>query len=444
MGLEIASIQNEQLLSIAKNADVDKDGTLKKEEYSLFAQEATKAGIDYETISETLNFNGFQRWIHDVDKVCTDGQDDGKLSFGEKMESFGKGLAGMVKGVINHPIATAVSVGVGAAAVALTGGAILPVMIAAGATVGAGMIGVGAYKAATADTDAKAKQAWETIGTGTFAVGASALGAKSALNQASKAGVTSAQGAKDLSVGKALVQNFKSIPEALKVSKSNTITNLTGVLAPNGALTTADMKAYIDSEGNVLKQKVIPEGTKYIGSKGVVTVDSESVLIADKSGKLSHISYQEMLNKYGLTESHIKDMPSQKVADIIFKNLNQENVLTIDAKSMHADAMVSRGTLFAREMDGGINAYIKADLLKEKGVDLLYGYNNYNGNDPLLGYKVNGKIYEFPELECNMFNMHEKATDYILSQLEASEFSLPITEEALIAKAKCVDFLYSR
>ena len=128
--LEIAQIQNVQLQTIAKNVDVNNDGVLKKEEFNLFAQEATKAGIDYQTISETLDLNGFQRWIHDVDKVCTDGQDDGKLGFGETMESFGKGLAGLVKSAAKKPILTAVTIAAGAGAVALTGGAILPVMIA--------------------------------------------------------------------------------------------------------------------------------------------------------------------------------------------------------------------------------------------------------------------------------------------------------------------------
>lgn len=177
-------------------------------------------------IREKIGWDGLADWLDDKDKVCTDGKDDGKLSFGETMESFGKGLAGLVKGAVNHPIATAVTVGVGAAAVALTGGAILPVMVAAGATMGAGMIGVGAYKATKADNDADAKRAWETIGTGTFTAGASLVGAKTSLNQANKAGVISAKGAKDMSASKALVQNFKSIPESLKQSCLNSKGNI--------------------------------------------------------------------------------------------------------------------------------------------------------------------------------------------------------------------------
>lgn len=161
--LEIMSIQNEQLQTIAKNADINNDGKLQKEEFNLFAQEATKAGIDYQTISETLDLNGFQRWIHDVDKVCTDGQDDGKLSFGEKLESFGKGLGGLVKAAIKKPIATAATVAAGVAIGALAG----PVVVAGvGLACGLGMLGVGAYKASKADNDGDAKRAWETIGTG--------------------------------------------------------------------------------------------------------------------------------------------------------------------------------------------------------------------------------------------------------------------------------------
>ena len=440
--LEIASIQNAQMQAIAKKVDTNNDGMLKKEEFCLFSQEATQAGIDYKTISETLGLNAFQRWINDVDKVCTDGKDDGKLGFGETMESFGKGLAGLVKGAINHPIATAATIGVGAVAVALTGGAILPVMIAAGATLGAGMIGVGAYNAATAETDAEAKKAWETIGTGTFTVGASVLGAKSALNQANKAGVASAQGAKDMSIGKAFVQNFKSIPEALKVSKGNAITNVTGALAPNAGLTTTDMKGYIDSKGNVLKQKVIPEGTKYFSKDGVVTVDSKSVLIADKSGNLSHISYQDLLNQYGITENQIKGIPSERVADIIFKNVNIENVLKIHSKSAHMDAEISGANLFRRELQGGTELYIKAGLLKEKGVRMVYGFNSYNGGDPLVGYMINNNLYELPSKGFSSQN--KTLVDYIFSQIETQQFPTPVTEEVLINKFEVVSHLYTR
>ena len=235
--LEIISIENAQMQAIAKKVDTNSDGVLKDEEFSLFAQEATKAGFDYNTISETLNLNAFQRWLYNVDKVCTDGKDDGKLGIGETLEHVGKGLAGLVKTLINNPIATGLGIAAGVGLTALTGGAILPILTATGGVIGAGLVGIGGYKAATAKTDAEAKQAWETLGNGVFALGASVVSAKSSLNAASKGGVTSAQGAKDMSTTKAFLQTFKTLPEAVKMSgvnaKANAITWVTGTVQPN-------------------------------------------------------------------------------------------------------------------------------------------------------------------------------------------------------------------
>lgn len=190
---------------------------------------------------EPVNFGGkkkkknphwFTDWLKDKDKVSTDGLDDGKISFGEKLKSFGKGLFCLLKSAINHPILTGATILAGAGLTVLTGGAILPVLVATGLVSGAGMIGYGAYKAATAKTDGGAKQAWETIGGGVFTVGASALGAKSSLKAAERAGVVGAEGAADLNIFQASKQTFKVTPEALKVSglnaKGNVLTAVTG------------------------------------------------------------------------------------------------------------------------------------------------------------------------------------------------------------------------
>ena len=213
---------------------------------------------------EEIETSWFSDWLNDRDKVCTDGKDDGSISFGEGLESFGKGLMGIVKGVINHPIATAATVAAGVGLTVLTGGAALPVMIAAGAATGAGMVGYGAYKAATADTDAEAKQAWETMGNGTFALAASVAGAKPALNAASKAGVTSAQGAKNMNAFKATVQAFKSTPEALKMSglnaKGNILTWTSGTVhAHSNALQGAE--PYMSKANDVQAYRFNPNGT---------------------------------------------------------------------------------------------------------------------------------------------------------------------------------------
>ena len=130
------------------------------------------------TEKKSKNTTWFSDWLNNDDKVCTDGFDDGSLSLKETSESFGKGLIGIVKTAVNHPIATGLTLAAGIGLTVLTGGAAAPILVAAGATIGTGMVGYGAYKAATAETDAEAKQAWETIGNGTFAVATSALGAK--------------------------------------------------------------------------------------------------------------------------------------------------------------------------------------------------------------------------------------------------------------------------
>ena len=213
---------------------------------------------------EEIETSWFSDWLNDKDKVCTDGKDDGSISFGEGLESFGKGLMGIVKGVINHPIATAVTVAAGIGLTVLTGGAALPVMIAAGAATGAGIIGYGAYKAATAETDAEAKQAWETIGNGTFAVAASVAGANPALKAAANAGVTSAQGAENMNAVQATLQTFKSIPEAINMSvlntKGNVLTWTTGTVhAHSNALQGAE--PYMSKANDVQAYRFNPNGT---------------------------------------------------------------------------------------------------------------------------------------------------------------------------------------
>lgn len=107
MGLEISKITDSTLKNIANQADVNKDNKLSGDEYQIFAQKASVAGVDYKTIGDTLEMNAFERWWFDVDKVSTDGKDDGKLSAGEVAESTAKGFfGGIIKSAIKNPITT--------------------------------------------------------------------------------------------------------------------------------------------------------------------------------------------------------------------------------------------------------------------------------------------------------------------------------------------------
>lgn len=173
-------------------------------------------------IAKLTGDNDFTDWLQDKDKVCTDGKDNGKIGFWEGTKSLAKGLIGGIpKAMINHPVATAVTLGIGAAATALTGGAILPVLGAIGVVSGVGMAGYGTYKAATAKTDGEAKQALETLGMGVTTTTMSISSAGKALESAAKAGVKSAEMAEDANAFTKTIQLFKSIPEALKVSYNN-------------------------------------------------------------------------------------------------------------------------------------------------------------------------------------------------------------------------------
>ena len=112
-----------------------------------------------------------------------DQADDGKISFGQKLKSFGKGLISPITNMFKSPgnfIKGALGIAVGAGLIAITGGAVAPIMVAAGVGFGGIQIAKGAIDAASAKTDAEAQQAWENMGSGTFAVAGSIAGAKAA------------------------------------------------------------------------------------------------------------------------------------------------------------------------------------------------------------------------------------------------------------------------
>ena len=89
-------------------------------------------------IAKLTGDNKFTDWLQDKDKICTDGVDDGKISFKEGAKSFGKGLIGGIpKAFINHPLAMGAFIGGCAAVCALTGGAAAPLVF----TLGAGLVG---------------------------------------------------------------------------------------------------------------------------------------------------------------------------------------------------------------------------------------------------------------------------------------------------------------
>lgn len=189
----------------------------------------------------TKKSSWFSIWIRDEDKVCTDGKDDGKISLKEKLVSFGKGLLGLVKTVVKRPVVSLLTLGACFGLSMLTGGAILPLLVAAGLASGLGILTIAIIRAIRAQTDAAAKAAWESMGNGTFTVVTSMFCIKPALSAAAKAGVKAAEGSENLNIFQSAVKTFKVVPEAAKISirngKGNFLTYTSGQIHANSNAT---------------------------------------------------------------------------------------------------------------------------------------------------------------------------------------------------------------
>ena len=230
-----------------KKVTVKKSAPKKEESVSFFDEKWSG-----HQIAKITGDNVVTDWLQDKDKVCTDGKDDGKISFWEGTKSFVKGLVGGIpKAMINHPVATVVTVAAGAAAIAITGGAIVPILGAAGVVTGVGMAGYGGYKAATAKTDGEAKQALETMGMGVTTTALSVATADKVLEQAANAGVKSAQVSEDAGIIDKTIQMFKATPEALKVSAKNIKSNISASFGVASSESSA-----IASNESIAKQKL--------------------------------------------------------------------------------------------------------------------------------------------------------------------------------------------
>ena len=167
--------------------------------------------------------------------IVADGKDDGKISAGQKFKNFCKGVGNFFKGMVCDEEGkfswkrTLTTVGIAAGAIALTvatGGAAAPFLIAGGVAMGAVEVGKGAYKAATAKTDAEAEAAWQSIGSGVTGIGLSVAGAKGSL-KAAGVKVPQAKGIKG--AVQATVETFRysknGIVKGYKYVKANGIVN---------------------------------------------------------------------------------------------------------------------------------------------------------------------------------------------------------------------------
>ncbi len=131
--------------------------------------------------------------------------DDGKISFGEKVGSFfkgiGKSIVNGVKSIFTPKGLLKTALTVGACMIPGIGPVIGMGLAVAGVAKGATTVLKGAAQASAATTDAEAKAAWENIGGGAFTTAASVAGVKGAAkaikNVNTSAGATPLQSVKD-------------------------------------------------------------------------------------------------------------------------------------------------------------------------------------------------------------------------------------------------------
>lgn len=115
--------------------------------------------------------------------TCTDGSDDGKIGFFEGVGSFFNGIknavVNTVVGIVTDPGKLLMTAGAVALGIAFPPAGVA--MAVAGGVAATVQIGTGVVSAATAKTDAEAKDALESIGAGTLQLGMSVLGTKAGL-----------------------------------------------------------------------------------------------------------------------------------------------------------------------------------------------------------------------------------------------------------------------
>ena len=99
------------------------------------------------------------------------------VSWGDWFKHFGKGMLSPFKAIIEHPVVSAIAIGVGIAAVSLIPGA-GPVLAVAGAAWAAGHLGYSVHKYNTAQTRSEKLTALEDAGADTTALLMSAAGYK--------------------------------------------------------------------------------------------------------------------------------------------------------------------------------------------------------------------------------------------------------------------------
>ena len=139
--------------------------------------------LQMQNATNTTLFGG----VEEQKDNTADGKDDGSIGFGGAVKNLAKGAWNFVTSPFKNDrgewslgstLKSAAIAGLFIAGNALTGGALTPILLAGGAIAGVYGAGKAAYNIATAETDAQAEAAWQSMGASTATIVTTAVGAK--------------------------------------------------------------------------------------------------------------------------------------------------------------------------------------------------------------------------------------------------------------------------
>ena len=352
-------------------------------------------------------------------------KDDGSIGFGKAALNFAKGVGKFFTGMftdekgnfsIGQTLKTAaIAVGVGAVTV-LTAGTAVPAMIAA-AGIGVSAIGMGKsiYDIATADTDAEAEAAWQSLGSNTTAgalavAGAKAVAKGSAANPSEFDGIGGyAKATKQVfqDSGKAVSESFNGFKTAYKGAGEGITTKLgalkeegnaqknsyTGKVTENYNKAVYGTKGKIENEANKLdkeiadkqkqakdiKDKKSPEYTKI--KEEISTLKVKKAAIEEMNQKASWEEGNDIITKRNADLAQKKAELSKATTDAEKSRLNGE-IETLETQIKVGKEVLARRTREAQYIQDQINS-------KQKTIDSI---NKQDKPDTAKIAKLNKEI----------------------------------------------------
>ena len=334
-------------------------------------------------ITTTQPTNSVQQAAYATDaegNTCTDGNDDGKIGFfsaiGNAIEGIGKGIVKGIKGMFTNKEGkfslgkTLLSVGLAALCICVP--AVGAVACGIGCVVGAVQAGKGIYNAATAETDAQAKAAWENIGEGTATAVSSYFGAKASVG-AMKAASTAAK-ASTVDDTLALVARSDDNLSALQVvdktddmmnavSKTDEMVNAVDKATDFSALGNLDDNATMAQKASAFWKDAV-SSTKNNFAKGKTTLAAGKEAVEYKKAENA---YKKIDQSGALTDDELRAIREFEIRDAMKSDEAAAFIDKIDDVTRWKDGKVSQMKKFgenvkAQEGIKGKYTYVKENM----------------------------------------------------------------------------------